>query len=85
VAVAGAPVDLGRREFRLLEILLGRLGSVVTKERLIEHLFGSDEEASPNAIELYVSRLRKKLGAEASIEIATARGEGYVIRMKGPR
>ncbi len=85
VTVAESSVDLGRREFRLLEVLLGRLGSVVSKERLIEHLFGSDEEASPNAVELYVSRLRKKLGAEASVEIATARGEGYVMRIKNQR
>ncbi|HEY8564614.1 MAG TPA: response regulator transcription factor [Beijerinckiaceae bacterium] len=85
VTVAEAPVDLGRREFRLLEVLLGRLGSVVSKDRLIEHLFSSDEDASPNAVELYVSRLRKKLGPGASVEIATARGEGYIMRPRAPR
>ncbi|MBX9908593.1 MAG: response regulator transcription factor [Beijerinckiaceae bacterium] len=84
VSVDGAPIELGRREFRLLEVLIGRIGALVTKQRLIDHLFGADEEASPNAIELYVSRLRKKLGPAASVEIATARGEGYVARLRPP-
>lgn len=85
VSVAGTPLEMGRREFGLLEVLLGRLGTLVTKQRLIEHLFGADEEVSPNAVELYVSRLRKKLGPCASIEITTARGEGYIARLRpGP-
>ena len=83
VSVAGEPVVLGRREFRLLEVLLGRIGTLVSKQRLIDHLFGADEEISPNAVELYVSRLRRKLGAEATVEIATARGVGYMARLKG--
>ncbi|HYF56428.1 MAG TPA: response regulator transcription factor [Salinarimonas sp.] len=85
VRVDDRPIDLSRREFRLLEVLIGRMGALVAKDRLIEHLFGADEEVSPNAVELYVSRLRKKLGTGASIEIATARGEGYVARCRpGP-
>lgn len=81
VLVAQVPVELSRREFRLLEILLGHIGKPVRKERLIDQLFGPDDDVAPNAIELYVSRLRKKLG-DASLDIATLRGEGYVARLR---
>ncbi|MBV2182667.1 MAG: response regulator transcription factor [Castellaniella sp.] len=74
--LAGQPIDLGRREFRLLEILLSRLGQTVSKERLMNQLFSLDEDVSLNALELQVSRLRKKL-AGSSVHIATVRGTGY--------
>lgn len=83
VEVNGALVDLGRREFRLLEILLGRLGHTVPKERIMAQLFSLDDGVSNNALELLVSRLRKKL-AEASIEITTIRGVGYLARQHAP-
>lgn len=78
-SIAGATLDLGRREFRLLEILLARLGHTVAKERLMNQMFSQDEDVSPNAIELHVSRLRKKL-ADSSIDIVTVRGVGYQAR-----
>ena len=83
VEVNGELVDLGRREFRLLEILLGRLGHTVPKERIMAQLFSLDDGVSNNALELLVSRLRKKL-AEASIEITTIRGVGYLARLHAP-
>jgi two-component system response regulator TctD len=76
--IAGAPVDLGRREFRLLEILLSRLGRTVTKERLMSQLFDL-EDVSLNALELHISRLRKKMTG-ASVDIVTVRGVGYQAR-----
>jgi two-component system response regulator TctD len=76
VTVSGRPIDVGRREFRLLEILLARLDQVLAKERLMVQLFGA-EEVSPNALELQVSRLRRKLEGSA-VEITTVRGVGYV-------
>lgn len=81
VTVDGRHVELSRREFRLLEIMLGQIGRTVRKERLMDQLFGPDDDVAPNAAELYVSRLRKKLG-EASVDIATVRGEGYVARLR---
>lgn len=79
VTVRGRPVELGRREFRLLEILLARVGHVVAKERLMAQLFNLDEDVSVNALELQVSRLRRKLeGSRLGIE--TVRGVGYVAR-----
>lgn len=79
VTVAGRPVDLGRREFRLLEIFLARQGAVVARERLMAQLFSLDEEVAPNALELYVSRLRRKLQG-SGLEIQTVRGVGYAAR-----
>jgi len=78
-SVAGVSLELGRREFRLLEILVTSAGKVVPKERLMNQLFNFDESVSVNALELHISRLRRKLEA-ADIEIGTVRGVGYVVR-----
>ena len=76
VTIDGAGIEIGRREFRLLEILISSLGKVVPKERLMNQLFNLDNDVSTNALELYISRLRRKL-ADADLEISTARGVGY--------
>jgi two-component system response regulator TctD len=76
VSVAGQRVDLTRREIALLEVLMARPQRVFSKAELLNQLFGFDENAGENAIELYVARLRRKLGA-ASMEIKTLRGVGY--------
>jgi two-component system response regulator TctD len=82
VAVDDRPVELSSREFRLLELLLGNLDRVLGKDALIGQLFGFDEAVAPNAIELYVSRLRRKLEG-SSVEIRTERGLGYVAGIHG--
>jgi two-component system, OmpR family, response regulator TctD len=79
-SVDGKLLELGRREFRLLEILVAHAGKVVAKERLMNQLFNLDEGVSVNALELHVSRLRKKLEA-SNVEILTLRGVGYVVRV----
>jgi two-component system, OmpR family, response regulator TctD len=83
VTVAGRPVELGTREFRLLELLLGNLDRVLSKDKLIDQLFGLDEAVAPNAVELYVSRLRRKLEGSA-VRIRTLRGVGYVAELDAP-
>ncbi len=80
-SVDGLPLELGRREFRLLEILTGKIGQTLAKERLMLQLFDPDE-GSLNALELLVSRLRKKLHG-TSVDIVTARGVGYQARLHG--
>jgi two-component system response regulator TctD len=80
VSVAGQAVELGSREFRLLELLLAHRGRVLSKEALIEQLFGLDDPVAPNAVELYVSRLRRKLEGSA-VRIRTLRGMGYVAEL----
>jgi two-component system response regulator TctD len=76
VTVAGQRVDLTRREVALLEVLMARPQRVFSKGDLLNQLFGFGEDAGENAIELYVARLRRKLGS-ASMEIKTLRGLGY--------
>lgn len=78
VSLDGDAIELPNREFRLLEILIGKLGQVVSKDEIGNGLFGFDDEAGPNAIELYVGRLRKRLAA-APLRIVTVRGAGYMI------
>ncbi len=82
VAIDGKALELGRREFRLLEILVSHVGKVVPKERLMNQLFNFDESVSINALELHISRLRKKLDG-ANVEIGTVRGVGYLMRTTG--
>lgn len=82
-SIAGQPLELGRREFRLLEILLARVNQTVAKERLMNQLFSLDEDVSLNALELQVSRLRKKL-AGTTVDIITVRGVGYQAQCHAP-
>jgi two-component system, OmpR family, response regulator TctD len=74
------PVELSGREFRLLELFLSRPGAVMSKEDLMDRLFSLDQPTAVNAIELYVSRLRRKLEG-ADLEIRTVRGLGYVAEI----
>jgi len=76
--IDGVAIDLPRREVCLLELLLLRTGHVVGKQTLLEKLFGFDDEAGPNAIELYVHRLRKKV-EPAGVHVRTIRGLGYLL------
>lgn len=76
--VDGAALELPRRELNLLEVLLSRRGQVVSKEMLLEKLFGFDEEVGVNAVEIYVHRLRKRL-EHAGVHIRTVRGLGYLL------
>ncbi len=78
VAVNGAPLEIPGREMSVLEILLKRAGSVVSKEQIMESLCSYNEDVSDNAIEVYVHRLRKKT-ADAGIIIRTVRGLGYLM------
>ncbi len=77
-AVAGRPLDLTRRELTVLEILASKPGRYVSKEELVEQLFGFDQDPSPNAVEQFVARLRRKL-AGTPVEIRTERGLGYQL------
>ena len=74
----GEALDLSARELGVLEVLLMRSGRVVNKDQLAEQLYGWDEEVGPNAIEVYVHRLRRKL-EPAGVTIRTIRGLGYLL------
>jgi two-component system, OmpR family, response regulator TctD len=77
--LAGQPLPLTAREHAVLETLILRAGSTVSKTKLTTTVFGFDDEANPNAIEIYVHRVRKKL-AGSDISIVTLRGLGYVLK-----
>ncbi len=69
------PLDLTRREWSILECLVLNAGRVVSKEKLMSAVASWNEEISPNAVEVYVSRLRSKLGD--AVVIRVIRGLGY--------
>jgi len=72
------PIDLTSREFAVLELLLLRVGRVVTKQHIVDHLYGWDDSLSSNAIEVLMHRLRKKL-EDSGMDVRTVRGMGYLI------
>jgi len=76
VSRAGKPVELTAREYTLLEFLALHRGEVVTRTQLYEHLFDENDSTFSNLLDVHVSNLRKKLGAEF---ITTRRGHGYCI------
>jgi len=78
VRIQGETVELSAREHALLEILLQRPGSMVSKEHLVDHVCEWGEEVSTNAIEVYIHRLRKKL-EHGGVKIVTVRGLGYCL------
>lgn len=71
-------IDLPRREFALAELLLLRLDQIISKDQILDHLYGSGADVDPSAVELYIHRLRKRL-AGAGVRIKTVRGLGYFM------
>jgi len=72
------PVDLSARELAVIELLLLKEGKVVTKQQIIDHLYGWEDVSSSNAVEVFVYRLRRKL-EPSGVDIRTVRGMGYLI------
>jgi DNA-binding response OmpR family regulator len=80
LSIDGKSVELTQREWSILECLVLSAGRIVTKEKLMSSVTDWTEELTPNAIEVYVSRLRGKLGEAARIR--AVRGMGYRIDEK---
>jgi two-component system OmpR family response regulator len=74
VTLAGAEVALTAREFAVLEYLMRRAGQVVSKTELLDHVWDAALDTAPNAVEVYVGYLRRKLGRDV---LQTVRGAGY--------
>jgi DNA-binding response OmpR family regulator len=84
--VADNKVLLRRREALILETLLVRRNRVVTRDALIEAIYGLDDEIESNTLEAQVSRLRKNLAElGGDVEIRSMRGIGYILRMAQTR
>ncbi|GHC42131.1 response regulator transcription factor [Roseibacillus persicicus] len=75
VTVDGKPVELTAREFALAEMLMRRRGEVVSRDFIYENLFDEDDESLSNMLDVYVYKLRQKLGRDF---VKTRRGAGYV-------
>ncbi|HEY4115264.1 MAG TPA: response regulator transcription factor [Rhizomicrobium sp.] len=80
VTVDGNPVKLTSLEYRLLAYLAHHRGRVVSRSELVEHLYDQDFDRDSNTIEVFVGRLRKKLGVTL---IQTVRGLGYCLETPG--
>jgi len=76
VSVDGMPVKLTSLEFRLLSYLMHHKGKVVSRSELVEHLYDQDFDRDSNTVEVFVGRLRKKLGVDV---LHTIRGMGYTV------
>jgi two-component system OmpR family response regulator len=77
IRINGTPIDLTVREWALLELFMARPGRVLSKEQIAQQLADYDAQLTPNAIEVYVSRLRAKIET-AGVRIRTVRGFGYL-------
>jgi two-component system OmpR family response regulator len=80
ISLHGVPVALSPLEYRLMSFLMHHAGRVIAPTELAEHLYDSDNDRDPNAIEVIVARLRRKLGSDV---IETRRGFGYLIPERG--
>jgi len=76
VSLDGEPVKLTAQEFKLLSYLMHHKGKVVSRTELIEHIYDQDFDRDSNTIEVFITRIRKKLGADL---ISTTRGLGYSL------
>jgi DNA-binding response OmpR family regulator len=74
--VGGGPVPLTSREFQLLWELMHRPGAVISKDDLLDRVWGGATDSVSNVVDVYVRRLRSRLGPEV---ITTVRGEGYCV------
>jgi two-component system, OmpR family, response regulator RegX3 len=85
VTKAGAPVDVTRKEFDLLQLLMRSAGSVVTRERLIDEVWDVNWFGSTKTLDVHVSGLRKKLGDDSAAPryIHTVRGVGFIFGAEG--
>jgi len=81
VWIGADQVPLRSQELKLFESLIQSTGWSASKEFLFDRLYGLDQDASTNAIEVHVSRLRRKL-ADYGLEIETIRGYGYQLRYR---
>jgi DNA-binding response OmpR family regulator len=82
VSVDGRQLDLTAREVAVLELLLQRLGRIVSKQQLLDSIYTDAHETNPAVVEVFVSRLRRKLEeANAGVGIRVLRGLGYRLEL----
>jgi two-component system OmpR family response regulator len=82
VSVEGNPIKLTSHEYRLLAYLMHHAGRVVSRGEIVDHLYDQDFDRDSNTIEVFVGRLRKKLGVDI---IQTIRGLGYLLAVQSEK
>jgi two-component system, OmpR family, response regulator len=80
--IAGKPLELPQREHAILEYLFSNVDAIIAKDKIAGAVASWDEQISPNAIEVHISRLRAKL-EPSGIRIRTVRGLGYLVEPWG--
>lgn len=83
IKINNKEIDLPRREYALAEILINGQDRIISKNQILDHLYGFDSDVDEKTVELYIHRLRKRI-AGSGAEIKTARGLGYSFRLAKP-
>lgn len=84
VARGATPIELTAREFSILEFLMREVGNVVSKTKIMAHVWDFDFDGDPNIVEVYVRSLRKKIDVPfGTSAIETIRGAGYRLEVEG--
>lgn len=80
VTSGGRDIALTDQEFRLLELLMRHPGRVLSRDRILEHVWGYDADPRSNVVDIYVHYVRRKLGPQAAGMIRTVRSAGYMLK-----
>jgi len=78
VKIDGKPIELSYKEFELLKMMMQNVGIVLTRDRIMDRVWGTDYEGESRTLDMHIKTLRKKLGEEG-IRIKTVRNVGYVL------
>lgn len=79
--ISGEEIELPLKELSLLELMLHRGEQVVSKQKILDYLYGAGSDIEESTVEIYIHRLRKRL-SRSQVEIRTLRGMGYCLRLK---
>lgn len=83
---AGQPIELTKREYAILELLLRNPNRVLSRDEIAQHIWAFDFSAMSNVIDVYIANLRRKLGDTTEPRLLkTVRGSGYLLRDLAPR
>ncbi len=80
MSVSGTDVPLTRHEYQILELLALRKGSIVSKDSILNNLYNGADKPRRKIIDVFVCKIRQKLGSSGEANIHTVIGQGYVLR-----
>ena len=85
VTVSGCEIPLTAKELSILELLMSNPDKMFSRERILNNVWGSNVDPLTNVVDVYIGRLRKKLGKDKTLFIETVRGMGYRVRSTPPQ